>query len=247
MFFDELSVGGLLILIILSFASGLGLQAIGSYISSVSGRFSEHMDAVKAYLDEDQPQYSQECEHSSIIDKIRCRISNVLDAFSTRIDPHETGNGNEEGRRQHQSPIEVDDIDLDFYNKCRYEYRLPSDFTGWDRLFKLVLTDLEGRSHSRALRLQALYLGLRGMVVSISILGIYFMSLLIFDGPVEISENIIIILAVISLISAVLSFIRQKEFRNSVLKYIIAEFCILVDLPEEEYPVHLQPDRDDTI
>lgn len=44
--FADLSVGGILILIILSFGGGLGIQAIASFISSASSGFAEHMNNV---------------------------------------------------------------------------------------------------------------------------------------------------------------------------------------------------------
>lgn len=195
----DLSIGGILVLIILSFGTGLGIQALATYISSASSGFSNHMDNV---FPEEDPNSDE--------------------------DPDQTPT---------ESPIGVNSIDYDFYQKCKLEYNLSADFNDWDRLFKLVLTDLEGNDPSRALRMQALYLGMRGMVVTTAILAIYFtiLSIISHFGSLQLQLTLIevILLAAISGALAILACIRQDEFRDDVLQYMIGDFCIIMDLPDD--------------
>lgn len=195
--FINLSVGGILLLIILSFGTGLGIQAIASSVSSASNGFSDHMD---------------------------------------RVLPDEE-NGDGSGNTQQDSLIEISSIDYDFYQKCKYEYNLPADFSSWDRLFKLVLTDLEGRAQTRALRIQALYLGMRGMVITTILLFSYFLLILLLEHynliQLRLSFINIVILALVSLFSAFLAWSRQEEFRNDMIQYMIGDFCVIIDLPDD--------------
>lgn len=195
--FVDLSVGGILVLIILSFGAGLGIQAIASSMSSASSGFSAHMDRV---LPDDE---------------------------------NEEGSGD----TQQDSPIEISSIDYDFYQKCKYEYNLSADFSSWDRLFKLVLTDLEGRAQTRALRMQALYLGMRGMVITTVLLAGYFSLILLFEHcgliQLRLPSLDIGLLTLVSLCSALLAWDRQEEFRNDMIQYMIGDFCIIIDLPDD--------------
>ena len=85
--------------------------------------------------------------------------------------------------------------------------------------------------------MQALYLGMRGMVITTGILFLYFLALLasIYHGSVR--SNFppldIAILAAVSSGSAVLAFSRQEEFRKDMIQYMIGEFCVIIDLPDD--------------
>lgn len=60
----------------------------------------------------------------------------------------------------------LSDVEDDFWEMCRGRFDLTWDFESHDKLFKLLLSYLESSERSRALRLQALYLFVRGIFVA---------------------------------------------------------------------------------
>jgi hypothetical protein len=68
--------------------------------------------------------------------------------------------------RDVETRYDVSDVERPFWNMCRSRFELTGEFEAHDRLFKLLLSFLEQRGRARALRMQALYLFVRGVFVA---------------------------------------------------------------------------------
>lgn len=60
--------------------------------------------------------------------------------------------------------------DVDFLETARQDFGLDAEFGDWNHMYRAVLTELEQHPPSRAIRLQALFLAMRGLVLSFGIL-----------------------------------------------------------------------------
>jgi len=189
--FTELKVGGLLLIIVLSFAAGLFVQAVGGDIQSSGQDFVDHIRKV-----------DREDGETPDVDE---------------------GGGLE-------SNINISTLDAHFVEAFRAELGLSSDFEDWHRLHKLILAKLEGTSRSRALRLQALYLAMRGMAVTAGILSVWYvlyMVLVVTDVfPTSLPVWSLPCIAFLLLGVTGIFYERSTEFSEDVAKYMVIEYYL---------------------
>lgn len=72
--------------------------------------------------------------------------------------------------RSVETRYDVSDVERHFWEMCRSRFELTGEFDSHDRLFKFLMSFLEQRDRARALRMQALYLFVRGVFVATVIL-----------------------------------------------------------------------------
>lgn len=82
-------------------------------------------------------------------------------------------------RGEDSNRYEISDFDDKFWDMCRTEFQLTGEFSSYGRLFKAILSFLEHSDRSRALRLQALYLFVRGVYVASVILALLYATAII--------------------------------------------------------------------
>lgn len=151
------------------------------------------------------------------------------------------------------SEIEISGLDVLFFEECRKEFHLSAQFEDWERLFKNVLSKLEEHPQSRAIRLHAQYLGVRGMTITMGVLSIYYLAVsipLLLAAVVYVQERpnwiqsytevihlplpAILLITIFSIILTYLFHKRQKEFKLDVIRYMIREYCKAADIEENE-------------
>lgn len=119
-------------------------------------------------------------------------------------------------------------VDVQFIEAVRSDYDLSADFKDWSRLYKLVLAALEPTSESRTLRLQALYLGMRGMAVAGILLFLIHgaAGLLSFCGEISLETPVWLLVGVATLflLLGLISLYRASEFSEDVTTYMILEY-----------------------
>lgn len=74
---------------------------------------------------------------------------------------------------------EISEVEDKFWTMCRREFELSDDFESYDTLFNLLLSHVESSGRSRALRLQALYLFVRGVFVASTYLSLLYATLVL--------------------------------------------------------------------
>jgi len=127
-----------------------------------------------------------------------------------------------------ESPLNVTEMDYIFLADIRRELELSIQFDDWDRLFKYILSYLEGTSRDRAIRLQALFLMTRGCSISAgSLTGLYVLwAAAAYDGilspPFSFKQYLLI--AIPPAIAAIYLRKRQNEFEKDMVMYMINEF-----------------------
>ncbi|USZ67836.1 hypothetical protein NGM10_14015 [Halorussus salilacus] len=136
------------------------------------------------------------------------------------------------GTPEPKSEINISTLDAYFIETFRAEFGLESDFTDWNRLHKLILAKLEATSRTRALRLQALYLSMRGMAATMVLLaswfGIYAILTAVDVFPTAIPFWTFPYLVAVSLVTAGIFSNRGSEFSRDVAKYMVIEYYLEV-------------------
>lgn len=126
------------------------------------------------------------------------------------------------------SDINVSTLDAYFVEAFRAELGLAPDFNDWSRLHKLILAKLEATSRTRVLRLQALFLAIRGMVVAMTLLSIWFALYMVFAivnvAPTSVPVWSLPYLSCLWLGVAGVLYKRGGEFGRDVAKYMIIEY-----------------------
>ncbi|WP_162224567.1 hypothetical protein [Halorussus amylolyticus] len=191
--FVSVRIGSLSLLLVLSFATGLFVQALGGIVQSSGQDFANHIQ---------------------------------------KVDRQEDEAGDEENVAEMKSNINISTVDAYFIETFRAELGLTSEFEDWNRLHKIILAKLEATSRSRALRLQALYLAMRGMFVTMVLLALWFIaySLLTASGVFQSAVPVWTFpyLVSISLVGAGLFYNRGSEFSKDVAKYMVIEYYLEV-------------------
>lgn len=189
--FTGLTAGGMLVILVLSFAGGLFVQAVGGSIQSSGQDFENHIQNVDRYIDETNEQH---------------------DGTDANLG------------------INISPLDAYFVETFRAELGLTSDFDDWSRLHKLILAKLEATSRTRALRLQALFLAMRGMAVTMALLALWFLLYTIVATgnvlPVAVPVWILPCLSGVSIVAAGILYSRGGEFSRDVAKYMIIEYYL---------------------
>jgi len=121
--------------------------------------------------------------------------------------------------------------DIDFLETAREEFGFDAEFDDWNHMYRAVLTELEQHPPSRAIRLQALFLAMRGLVVGFGIItitsaiytGLAWCEYITPHSPVELYGAT----TVISLLTGIFVYLRATEFSDDVVSYMITEFRTL--------------------
>lgn len=121
--------------------------------------------------------------------------------------------------------------DIDFLETARDEFGFDATFEDWNHMYRAVLTELEQNPPSRAIRLQALFLSMRGLVVALGILGMttgLYALLLAFDLITSsLPYPLLIVIMTLFLLLAVFAEQRAEEFSDDVVEYMITEYRAL--------------------
>lgn len=122
-------------------------------------------------------------------------------------------------------------IDRLFCEMCENEFGIDpwdSDFSDWGRLYKLVIADIETGAQQRALRIQALHLSARGLLVSACILVVFHFLRALFLIPLfpRSTPVVHLVLVGISIVSIPIFYYRYKDFERDVVKYMIYDFVL---------------------
>lgn len=119
-----------------------------------------------------------------------------------------------------------------FWENCRNTFQLTDDFESYDRLFKAVLAYLEDQGKYRALRMQALYLFSRGVVIALRVLAtIYIIAFiaLIYNIIPESemfyfrSESLMFLGGIVAYILSLYVDGARRELEEDWIKYSITE------------------------
>lgn len=149
-----------------------------------------------------------------------------------KVDGQADGSESRVGDSESRSDINISTLDAYFIETFRAELGLESDFKDWSRLHKLILAKLEATSRTRALRLQALYLSMRGMATTMVLLaiwfGIYALLTAINVFPSGIPFWTFPYLIAVSLVTAGIFYNRGSEFSKDVAKYMVIEYYLEV-------------------
>lgn len=115
---------------------------------------------------------------------------------------------------------------------CREEFQLSGTFDSYGRLFKALLSYLENCGRSRALRMQALYLFVRGLyVASVALTLLYFSAIVSIEYgllPDDVLNALrsADILSVSTIVSAGLVYItdrNREELEEDWIQYTVTE------------------------
>lgn len=146
-------------------------------------------------------------------------LVSVEDAFVRRIDRIiEPGNEDES----------VTGADVNFVEAAREEFALGVNFDEWALLYRGVLSELERARPSRAIRLQALFLAMRGLVVGLSIvylttatyLVLFYLRWTTLSLPAPLLVAVLFVLLPVILVG----YRRAGEFADNVVSYMIIEY-----------------------
>jgi hypothetical protein len=126
---------------------------------------------------------------------------------------------------------EVTAADVDFLETAREKFGFDAEFDDWNHLYRAVLTELEQNPPSRAIRLQALFLAMRGLVVAFIILtittGIYTVLAVCEYITPHSPVVLLVVTTILLLLAAIFIYRRAVEFSDDVVSYMITEFRTL--------------------
>lgn len=240
----ELRLGSALVLTVLAFAGGLAVQVLGSELRSGATEFRRYLETVVNDDSENRTgrervaDDSDDCEDTPSDNETE--IEDERPTVEERLRTEEDGSlDREKQRSEHEDEsqeveliddLQVIEVDVQFLEACRREFGFDAEFDDWEQLYRVILSKLKSVPQSRAIRLQALYLGMRGMVVTLSILAVYY---LVFGIGVhhdqlmaELELWTIFLLFAICAVLVPLFYSRQKEFRSDVTRYMIIEYYL---------------------
>lgn len=123
---------------------------------------------------------------------------------------------------------DVSEFDVYFLENAREKFNLDVEFDDWGYLYRTVLTELEQNPSSRAIRLQSLFLAMRGLCVGTAILSVTTLGYLILAADGRISPEwpirIFVVVNIVLLVLCLVAYVRALEFRTDVVSYMITEF-----------------------
>lgn len=127
-------------------------------------------------------------------------------------------------------PIQVTEIEQEFWDLCVKKFDLPADFSDYGRLFQLVISYLETRPTVRASRFQAIYTFHRSIyalsIITIPTTLLFFLANVASPGPLLLNRFIAVM--VLSVIGALVFQARKEKFDRIFIQYTIVDFYINV-------------------
>ncbi|APX95117.1 hypothetical protein BB347_00055 [Natronorubrum daqingense] len=125
---------------------------------------------------------------------------------------------------------DVKPTDIQFVESVRAEFDLDASYNDWESIYRLVLAKLETTSRSRSIRLQALFLAMRGFTVCGIVLIMAYTALLVlisFDlAEAAASTGTLLVLLPLAIVLTFLSWSRGAEFSEDVISYMILEYTL---------------------
>ncbi|MHC3437764.1 hypothetical protein ACYJ1Y_06575 [Natrialbaceae archaeon A-gly3] len=145
------------------------------------------------------------------------------DEFASRMRVVTEGNEDEV-----DSPVKP--MEVQFIEEVRAEFGLDANYDDWESVYKLVLAKLEASPRTRAIRLQALFLAMRGFAVAGIFLLLTYVLILSLDhqGFIEsvVSAPTLLGLAFLSIVLSLIGWSRGSEFSEDVIAYMILEYTL---------------------
>lgn len=137
-----------------------------------------------------------------------------------------------------ESSTKIDAMELQFYNECQSTFKFEDEFHDWSRLFKAVLSYLESSPLNRGLRMQMLHLLSRGVFVAFCFLFLLYLIagiVSINGGPWGVPQGHLVygVLAVLSLLLAIVFRWRALHFEHDIVDYVMAEFILAREVARE--------------
>lgn len=140
------------------------------------------------------------------------------------------------------SRYNVSEFESRFWDMCRCRFELTGEFRDHGRLFKTLLAFLETKGRTRALRIQALYLFLRGLYISTLVLFLLYaiVLLLVVYGylperwtAIVQSPQTLVALGSGSYALSVIANSQRREFETDWIQYTVTE-CYLTMIDERD-------------
>ena len=129
----------------------------------------------------------------------------------------------------------ISEFEDNFWDACSDKFDLSDEFDSYDRLFKAILADLEASGRRRALRMQALYLFSRGVVVALRVLAaVYVITAISLEyrhiptdwTPLFRPAWLLLSGAVIAYVASLQVDKERKELEVDWIKYTLTEFYL---------------------
>ena len=121
----------------------------------------------------------------------------------------------------------IGEIDRAFLPLCREQFDLSDDFSDWDTLFRMVITYLETRPESRAVRFQAIHSFCWSMAMASFLVAIAaIVGLLASPALPTRPTNVLFGTLVFGLALAYGFERRRQEFNRVFVEYIISDFYV---------------------
>lgn len=141
------------------------------------------------------------------------------DAFETRM---------RQITEEEDSSYETTPMDIMFVENVRNDFDLDANFDKWNVVYKMILAHLDATSRNRTLRLQTLYLAMRGTAIAMILLAIlYTISVMLNDvGWIELSipEIALLPMTIVAMSLGMASILRAKEFSKDTVSYMLFEY-----------------------
>ncbi|SFL67193.1 hypothetical protein SAMN04487950_4556 [Halogranum rubrum] len=141
------------------------------------------------------------------------------DAFETRM---------RQITEEEESEYETTPMDIKFVENVREDFELDANYDAWKRIYKMILAQLESTSRNRTLRLQALYLAMRGTGVAMFLLAfLYVISVMLNDADIiklSVPELALLPMIIITVGLGGASIVRANEFSEDTVSYMVFEY-----------------------
>lgn len=125
---------------------------------------------------------------------------------------------------------DVKPIEIQFVESVRTEFDLDANYDDWESVYRLVLAKLEATPRRRSIRLQALFLAMRGFTVCGLVLVVAYLAMigLLLLGFLETVASLVMLamLVALAVILTALSWSRGAEFSDDVIAYMILEYTL---------------------
>lgn len=125
---------------------------------------------------------------------------------------------------------DVKPIEIRFVESVRAEFDLDANYNDWESVYRLILAKLETTDRTRTIRLQALFLAMRGFAVIGIVLVVSYLVMIGLDvcDTVETAASIptLIVLILSGVLLSVIAWSRSSEFSEDVIAYMILEYTL---------------------
>lgn len=135
-----------------------------------------------------------------------------------------------EGIDSEKEPSDVKPVEIKFVESVRREFDLDANYDDWESVYRLILSKLETTARTRTIRLQALFLAMRGFAVIgiVLVLSYLVMIGLNVTGTVETAASVhtLIVLLPFGVLLSIIAWSRSSEFSEDVIAYMVLEYTL---------------------